>query len=98
MMCASPTRSPSASSTSIRASMHVRIARPRSGAAVSAGPRRGFIPAVSGLGLDVSEDATTGVLGLGRRTVERVDRLTTIVGTRDDRDGASVTSACVARR
>ena len=36
MMWASPTRSPSASSTSIRASMHVRIARPVSGAAVSA--------------------------------------------------------------
>jgi hypothetical protein len=71
---------------------------------VSAEPRRGFIPAVFGLGIDVSEDAITGVIGLvddvrresraavsatidfadslgksfvglGRRTVERVDRL-----------------------
>ena len=71
---------------------------------VSAEPRRGFVPAVFGLGIDVSEDAITGVIGLvdavrresraalnatidfadslsksfiglGRRTVERVDRL-----------------------
>jgi hypothetical protein len=31
---------------------------------VSAEPRRGFIPAVFGLGIDVSEDAITGVIGL----------------------------------
>jgi len=81
------------------------IERSARAGAVSAEPRRGFIPAVFGLGLDVSEDAITGVIGLvddvrqetraavsatidfadhisksfiglGRRTVERVDRLT----------------------
>lgn len=77
----------------------------RGGGQVSAEPRRGFIPAIFGLGIDVSEDTLTGVIGLvddvrqetraavsatldfadhltrsfvglGRRTVERVDRLT----------------------
>jgi hypothetical protein len=81
------------------------VERPTRGAAVSAEPRRGFIPAVFGLGIDVTEDTLTGVIGLvddvrqetraavsatidfadhltrsfvglGRRTVERVDRLT----------------------
>jgi len=79
----------------------------RGGAAaetVDAQARRGLIPAVFGLGIDITEDAITGVIGLaddvrretrsavsatldfadniaksfvglGRRTVERVDRL-----------------------
>ena len=86
------------------------IERPsRSGAAATGTEaRRGLIPSVFGLGIDITEDAVTGVIGLvddarretrtavsatidfadsiaksvvglGRRTVERVDRLATDV-------------------
>ena len=82
--------------------------------AESADQRRGLIPSVIGLGVDVTEDALTGaiglvddvrresrqalvatidfaeslskaVLGLGRRTVERVDRIAVDVLTGSER-------------